>query len=110
MRKKTTSRDLRVAEYVQLLEALHRQPMPVVCTTPGDVHRILALRSASLVEALMDPPEHLRSGELRIARAVVTAITAEGRNLLVRSARAGRSLSRGQSEPPPPAGGLGAAR
>lgn len=97
MRKKTTSRDLRVAEYYQLLELLSRRQLPVVCSAPEDIHRILALRSASLLEALTEPPELLRTGERRIARAVVTAITAEGRNALARSARAVPSFPRAPS-------------
>lgn len=94
MRKKTTPRDRRVAEYFQLLELLSRRPLPAVCSTPEDIHRILALRSASLVEALTEPPERLRSGERRIARAVVTAITAEGRNALARKARTAQATWR----------------
>ncbi|MGJ7543351.1 hypothetical protein [Variovorax sp. LT1R16] len=90
MRKKTTPRDRRVADYFQLLELLSQRPLPVVCSIQEDIHRILALRSASLVEALTEPPEQLRSGERRIARAVVTAITPEGRNALARNARTAR--------------------
>jgi len=50
-----------------------------VCSAPDDIHKILALRSASLVQALMEPTVVLRNGERRIERAIVTSITAEGR-------------------------------
>lgn len=93
MRKKTTARDLRVAEYYQLLEILSRRQLPVVCSAPEDIHRVLALRSAALVEALAEPPELLRTGERRIARAVVTAITVEGRNALARNHRSASSCA-----------------
>ncbi|MEZ2299249.1 hypothetical protein [Variovorax sp. RCC_210] len=88
MRKKVTSKELRVAEYYDLLELLSRRHLPVVCSGAEDIHRILALRSASLVEALTEPPEMLRTGERRIGRAIVTAITPEGRTALARNTRA----------------------
>jgi hypothetical protein len=53
--------------------------MPVVCSEPDDIHKILALRSASLLQAMTEPTVVLRTGERRIARAIVTGITAEGR-------------------------------
>jgi len=97
MRKKITARDLRAAEYYQLLERLSLRQLPVVCSAPEDIHRILALRSASLLEALTEPPELLRNGERRIARAVVTAITPEGRNALARGSRHASSPLRASS-------------
>jgi len=51
----------------------------MVCETPEDIHKILALRSASLLEAEADPIVLLQSGERRIERIVVTGITAVGR-------------------------------
>lgn len=88
MRKKVTPKELRVAEYYDLLEFLSRRHLPVVCSRAEDIHRILALRSASLLEALTEPPELLRTGERRIGRAIVTAITSEGHNALARNTRA----------------------
>jgi hypothetical protein len=88
MRKKTTPHERRVAEYFQLLDLLSRRPLPAMCSAPDDIHRILALRSAALLEAMTEPTELLRTGERRIARAVVTVITPEGRNALARGARA----------------------
>jgi hypothetical protein len=88
MRKKVTPKELRLAEYYDLLEFLSRRQLPVVCSAAEDIHRILALRSASLLEALTEPPELLRTGERRIARAIVTAITSEGRTALARNTRA----------------------
>ncbi|KQW54334.1 hypothetical protein [Variovorax sp. Root411] len=67
------------AECYELLHLLSRRPMPVVYSAPEDIHKILALRSASLLEALTDPSVTLRSGERRIPRAIVTGLTAEGR-------------------------------
>ena len=99
MRKKTTPKDLRVAEYFLLLESLSRQRLPAVCSQPEEVERILALRSAFLVEAQTDPPLQQRSGEWRIASAVVTAITAEGRNLLARTTPATKSSWRARQGP-----------
>jgi hypothetical protein len=87
MRKKTTLQERRVAEYFQLLELLSRRPLPAVYSAPDDIHRILALRSAALLEAMTEPIELLRTGERRIARAVVTAITPEGRSALARTVR-----------------------
>ncbi|MGJ7497180.1 hypothetical protein ACSFA8_19130 [Variovorax sp. RT4R15] len=88
MRKKTTPRSLRMAEYYQLLEFLAGRPLPVVCVGEEVVERVLALRSALLVEAQVEAqPVLLRAGERRMGRAVVTAITTEGRNALSRNTR-----------------------
>ncbi|WPH16139.1 hypothetical protein [Variovorax paradoxus] len=75
------------AECYELLEFLSRHQMPVVCSAPDDIHRILALRSASLVEALTEPSVLLRTGERRIERAIVTSITAQGRAACLSLAR-----------------------
>jgi hypothetical protein len=89
MKKTRPSLPNRARECFELLEQLYRNPLPVVCSTPEDVHRILALRSADLLEALTEPPTLLRTGERRIDRAIVTAITAQGRAAcMLRSATA----------------------
>lgn len=100
MRKKIPPRELRAAEYFHLLELLSHRQLPVVCSAPEDVHRVLALRSAALVEAQTEPTELLRTGERRIANAVVTAITAEGRNALARKARASQATWRTPASSP----------
>jgi hypothetical protein len=100
MRKKIRPRELRVAEYFKFLELLSERQMPVVCFAPEDIHRVLALRSAALVEAQMEPTELLRTGERRIANAVVTAITVEGRNSLARNARTAHPTWRSLPAPP----------
>jgi hypothetical protein len=51
----------------------------VVCCAPEEIHSILALRSASLLEALVEPVVLHRNGERTIGRAIVTHITAHGR-------------------------------
>lgn len=94
MRKKIPPRELRAAEYFELLEILSHRQLPVVCSAPEDVQRVLALRSAALVEAQTEPTELLRTGERRIANAVVTAITTEGRNALARKARTAQATWR----------------
>lgn len=87
MRKNIPPQEVRTAEHYQLLELLSHLQLPVVCSMPEDVHRVLALRSAALVEAEMEPTELLRTGERRIASARVTAITPDGRNALARKVR-----------------------
>lgn len=77
--KKQQSQTGRAAACYDLLELLSHRQLPVVCEIPEDIHKILALRSASLLEADSDPIVVLRSGERKIARIVVTRITAEGR-------------------------------
>jgi len=77
--KRSPSRRSHASECYELLEFLSRRQMPVVCSEPDDIHKILALRSASLLQAMTEPTVILRTGERRIARAIVTAITAEGR-------------------------------
>ncbi|MDH6595001.1 hypothetical protein M2165_004890 [Variovorax sp. TBS-050B] len=69
----------RANDCYELLESLSRRPLPVVCSAPDEIDKILALRSASLLQAQTEPPVVLRTGERRIERAIVTAITAEGR-------------------------------
>jgi hypothetical protein len=87
--KRSQPRAGHASECYELLEFLCRRQMPVVCSEPGDIHKILALRSASLLQALTEPTVVLRTGERRIERAIVTAITAEGRAACtVRSATA----------------------
>ncbi|WP_295987414.1 hypothetical protein [uncultured Variovorax sp.] len=86
-RKKPTVRQLRAANYLNLLEALSRLQLPAVCSEREDIDCILALRSASLVEALTEPPVVLRTGERFIPRAIVTGITPEGRLALMRGRR-----------------------
>jgi hypothetical protein len=81
MKKKTPPRpgsDQATACY-ELLQLLSRRQMPVVCSVPEDIHKILALRSASLLEALTEPSVTSRTGERRIPRAIVTGLTAQGR-------------------------------
>ena len=91
MRKKRTPRDRRVADYFHLLETLSRRPLPAECSAPEDVHRVLALRSALLIEARTEPLSYSPTGAPRIARAVVTAITAEGRKALADGPRTSRA-------------------
>lgn len=100
MRKKISPRELRAANSLQLLELLSHRQFPVVCVAPEDIERVLALRSASLVEAHTTPAEQLRTGERRIAQAVVTAITPEGRSALGRNTRTSQALWRVASAPP----------
>ncbi|WP_418119699.1 hypothetical protein [Variovorax sp. 350MFTsu5.1] len=89
MRRKTpTGRQLRAANYLNLLEALSRLQLPAVCSKREEIDCILALRSASLLEALTEPPVVLRTGERFIPRAIVTSITPEGRMALLRGRRA----------------------
>ncbi|MFV0675712.1 hypothetical protein ACLIWX_21620 [Variovorax sp. tm] len=87
MRKRPTARQLRAANYLNLLEALSTQTLPAVCSKPEDIDCILALRSASLLEAQTEPPVILRTGERFIPRAVVTGITPEGRMALLKGRR-----------------------
>ena len=75
------------ARCYELLEFLSRHQMPVVCSAPDDIHGILALRSAALVEALTEPAVLLRTGARKIERAVVTSITAQGRAACLALAR-----------------------
>lgn len=100
MRKKISPRALRAARYIELLAHLSNRKFPVVCSTPEDIERVLALRSACLVEAEIDPAEQLRTGERRIARAVVTAITPQGRNALATTTPASQAMWRTASTPP----------
>jgi hypothetical protein len=87
--KRSQSRVGHASECYELLEFLSRRQMPVVCSEPDDIHKILALRSASLLQAMTEPTVVLRTGERRIARAIVTGITAEGRAAcMLRSATA----------------------
>ncbi|SCK21090.1 hypothetical protein VAR608DRAFT_1585 [Variovorax sp. HW608] len=77
--KKHPTQTGRAAACYELLDLLSHRQLPVVCETQEDIHKILALRSASLLEAEADPIVLLQSGERRIERIVVTGITAEGR-------------------------------
>ena len=101
-RRASTLRERREAQYLDLLLALSRQPLPVVCTAPEDIDRILALRSAALVEASTDPPVLLRTGERFIPRAVVLGITPAGRAALARM-RSTRKPSEQDEQGPPQA-------
>lgn len=87
MRKKTSPRGLRVAPYYRLLDQLSRRQLPCEFTAAEDVDHVLALRSAMLIEAEMESAELLRTGGYRIGRALVTAITADGRRALAKSLR-----------------------
>ena len=91
MRKKRTRRDRRLADCFQLLEMLSRRSLPAEYLAPEDVHRILALRSAMLIEALTASLTYSRTREPRIARAVVTAVTADGRKALAERPRSARA-------------------
>lgn len=77
--KRSRRRAGRANECYELLEFLSRRQLPVVCSEPEEIDKILALRSASLLQAQTEPTVVSRTGERRIARAIVTAITAEGR-------------------------------
>lgn len=87
MKNNNAVRTRRMAGYYQLLELLSWRQLPVVCTVAEDIDRVLALRSALLVEARIEAPKLLRTGERRIGLAVVTAITMEGRHTLARNSR-----------------------
>ena len=102
-RRASTQRERREAQYLDLLLALSRQPLPVVCTAPEDIDRILALRSAALVEAATDPPVLLRTGERLIPRAVVLGITPAGRTALARMRSMRKPPEPEPHEPPQPA-------
>jgi hypothetical protein len=67
------------SECYELLRAISHRQMPVVFTAAADIHKILALRSARLIEAETSMPVYRRNGELRIERAEVTAVTPAGR-------------------------------
>ena len=77
--KKNPTQSGRAAACYALLELLSHRKMPVVCEMPDEIHMILALRSASLLDADADPAVLLRTGERRIERVVVTGITSQGR-------------------------------
>ena len=77
--RKTEIRNQRAAQCYELLQALSRHALPVVCSDAEVVHQILALHSASLLRALAEPATVLRNGERRTGRAIVMAITPEGR-------------------------------
>jgi hypothetical protein len=77
--KRSRRRAGRANECYELLEHLSRRQLPVVCSEPDEIDKILALRSALLLHAQTEPTVVLRTGERRIERAIVTAITAEGR-------------------------------
>jgi hypothetical protein len=79
MKKNALAQSSRAVECYELLQLLSRRQMPVVCSAPEDIHKILALRSASLLEALTEPSVVSQTGERRIPRAIVTGLTAEGR-------------------------------
>jgi hypothetical protein len=86
-RKQPTPRDLRVAKYLETLESLSLQQLPIVCSTAEIIERILALHSAMLLEAMFEPAVQSRNGEHYIPRAIVTGITPEGRTALSRVSR-----------------------
>lgn len=67
----------------ELLQRLSRRRLPAVVSTQEDIHLVLALRSAGLIEAETSMPVILRNGERWIERAQVIAITAEGRATLL---------------------------
>jgi len=94
--KRSQRRMGHATECYELLEFLSRHTMPVVCSAPGDIHKILALRSASLVQALTEPTVVLRTGERSIERAIVTSITAEGRAACLSLSRNAAALSCGR--------------
>jgi hypothetical protein len=64
-----------------LLQSLARGGMPAIRSEPDDIHMILALRSAALLDADVEPVAIARNGQRSISRATVTRITAKGRAL-----------------------------
>ena len=64
-----------------LLQALARGPMQADFADADDIHKILALRSAGLLEAVVEPVAIARNGQRSIGRALVTRITPQGRSM-----------------------------
>ena len=82
--KKSPARMSQASACYKLLEALARLPLPAVISAGEDIHKVLALRSAGLIEAETSMPI-CQSGERKIESAQVTAITSEGRATLQRA-------------------------
>jgi len=99
MKKKTVPRSHQAAECYALLQVLSCRQMPVVCSAPEDIDKILALRSASLLEAMTEPSVVSRTGERHIPRAIVTGLTAEGRAVCLSHDREGRATRPGRRSP-----------
>ena len=59
----------------------------VAAFTDEDVERLLGLHAAKLLKASFDPPIRELSGEVYIARACVSEVTAEGFSALARARR-----------------------
>lgn len=74
--KKSPSKIFQASACYGLLRILSRGTLPKVLSDPDDIHKILALRSAGLVEAETSRPAYLDNGERRIESAEVTGITA----------------------------------
>ncbi len=75
--------------------------MPSGYTAQEDVERLLGLHAAGLVKVIFDPMVRDRSGEARIARAVVLCVTQEGYATLARTERETPGvLSRFEEKPP----------
>jgi hypothetical protein len=82
-----SERELRVLASMKLLAFFEQQQLPAECTSRDDVERLLGLHAAKLLKASFDPPIRELSGEVYIARACVSEVTAEGFSALARARR-----------------------
>lgn len=83
------SHQRRFADYNSLLVQVSRQSLPWVCYEPTTIEKLLALKSADLIAAEFDSPIQVADGSKHIARATVTAMTADGRATALRLEKEG---------------------
>lgn len=81
--KKSPPRMSTASTCYEFLHVLAGGPLPAAVLKAEDVHKVLALRSAGLIEAETASPTYER-GERKIESAQVTAITSAGRAALQR--------------------------
>lgn len=90
--RKVSPSQRRIQEHRDFLEMLTEREVPWECTSPSAIEMLVSLAGASLVIAQFDQPIYARTGASHIPRAIVTAITAEGRKLLRKGGLATSSL------------------
>lgn len=83
--KNSTTRMSQASACYELLQVLSSRSFPAVVSKPEDIHKVLALRSAGLIEAETSMPVSVGNGVRRIEKAEVTAITPAGRATLQRA-------------------------